>query len=167
MDTKVPERLKKLTKPLTSFADGIMFYVRGLVFLTRHPRLWPYAILPFLINMVIVTCTVVLLYYFLPDISGLIWTRPGAWYYWFLYVPYLIILGFLVLILGYILFFMILPGIVGPPFKGKLTRYTRQILKKTTLSPVGGVYVDVIEPTIIEIRKALRLLLLTVILLPL
>jgi CysZ protein len=159
--------LKALSTPLTRFLDGVLFYLRGFVFLARHRRLWPYAILPFLINMVIVVAAAVVLFLFLPDISGLIWDPPAAWYLWLLYVPYVVLLGFLVLLLSYILFFMILPGIVAPPFKGKLTRYTREILKETSVHPVGGFYVDVVEPTILEIRKGLRLLFITVILLPL
>jgi CysZ protein len=167
MEQPIPERLKTLATPFTRFLDGILFYLRGFAFLARHPKLWPYAILPFLINLLVVAAAAVALFYFLPEIGGLLWKPPTAWYGWLLYVPYVVVLGFLILIVSYILFFMILPGIIAPPFKGKLTRYTREILKETSVHPVGGIYVDVIEPTILEIRKGLRLLLITVVLLPL
>jgi CysZ protein len=163
---RIPERLKRIATPFGQFADGFLYFFRGFGFLSKHSELWPYAVLPFVINMVIVTVAAGALLYFFPEITGLVLAPPNAWYGWFWYVPFLLLYFLAIGFFMYFLFFMILPGIVAPPFKGKLCRYTRQILKGAELNPVGGLYVDVIEPTLIELRKAVRLLAITLLLLP-
>jgi CysZ protein len=165
MKWKPRQVLQRASAPLLQFADGFLCFLRGFVFLGRHPALWPYAVLPFLINAAIVVAAGIALAFALPLAARHV-CRPELWWHWILFVLGMIAAIPLGLGLLYFLFFMLLPGIVSPPFKGKLTRYTRQILKKTELRPAGGIWVDAVLPTIIEIRKAVRFLLISLVLLP-
>ena len=166
MKWTLPPRLKKTAAPLGQFADGFLYFLRGFVFLFRNPILWPYAILPFVINAVLAIGAGIALVLLVP--LGAAWiVRPDTWWEWLLLVLALLVAIPLGLGLVYFLFFMLLPGIVSPPFKGKLTRHTRQILKNTALRPAGGFWVDVVLPAIIEARKAFRFLLIAIVLLPL
>ncbi|GEM_PF-3047062 len=166
MESRLPERLKRIVAPPAQFLDGFLFFFRAVPFLARHPILWPYALLPFLINGAIVVASAIALVYFFPDLSGLLWKPPEAWYLWLLYLPYLAVLFLLIPLIAYVLFFMILPGITSPPFKGKLCKHARQIIKKQPVRPAGGFWIDVVMPTVIEIRKGVRVLLTSVLLLP-
>jgi CysZ protein len=159
-------RWKKAAAPLGQFADGFLYFLRGFPFLARNQVLWPYAILPFVINAVLAVGAGVVLVLLVP-LGAAYFVRPDTVWEWLLLVLALIVGIPLGLGLVYFLFFMLLPGIISPPFKGKLTRHTRQILKKTDLRPAGGFWIDVVLPSIIEVRKAFRFLLISILLLPL
>lgn len=167
MQTSLPARVRPVVRPFGQFASAFLTFFRGFGFLARHSALWPWAILPFAINFVIVLAATAALLYFFSDLTGLLLSPPEAWYGWFWYVPYIALCIVLIPFLGYVLFFVILPGIVSPVFKGRLTKHTRQILKGTPVKPAGGFWVDVVLPTVIELRKAGRLILVTLALLPL
>ncbi|MHC5080734.1 MAG: EI24 domain-containing protein [Planctomycetota bacterium] len=165
MPDPLPQRLKRFATPLGQFIDGFLYFFRGLAFLARHSILWPYAILPFVINLFIVLAAGLALVYLIPFLSAKI-TTPEPWWEWILFVFLILVGGVLGLFFLYFLFFMVLPGIIAPPFKGKLTKHTRQLIKKCTVRPAGGFWIDVVMPTVIEIRKALRFLGISLLLLP-
>lgn len=166
MAGKLIQSTRRVASPLLRFADGFLYFFRGFWFLFKNPVLWPYAVMPFVINLFIVAVAVAALAFLVPKL-GFLLIRPQTFLGWAGYVVLLAAGAVFGLFAAYFLFFMLLPGLTSPVFKGKLTRRTRQLLKKVELRPAGGFWIDVVMPTLIELRKALRFLLISLALLPL
>jgi len=136
----------------TDFAAGFLFLFRGLGYLVTHSKLWPYAALPLIINLVIVSGLGILALVLFPEARSLLWTKPLAWYLlilWYCMNFILVALTIFILFLA----FIILSGIIAGPFNGKLARYTRETLTGRKLDPAGGFYVDVLITLVNEIKK--------------
>jgi len=99
------------------FVKGASYVPRGLWFLLRHPRAWPFAALPLLVNGLLLVGFLFGAWHLHDDAMGWIGPEdPAGW----LVVP-LWIGAFLVVVLGAVLATLLLGGILAGPFQEKLS----------------------------------------------
>ncbi|HEY3359005.1 MAG TPA: EI24 domain-containing protein [Polyangia bacterium] len=109
------------------FSRALGYPFLGWRFISAHPALYRYCIIPFILNLLIMTAIGVGLWHYYPDLVAWIWRRPeglGLRVLW--YVLYVFIL-LAVLVLGYALFF-ILQALLASPFNDLLSEKTEELL---------------------------------------
>lgn len=112
---------------ISAFAAGIGDVWRGLTFLAGRPRLWPWAILPFILNIVMFAGLMWLGWHFFSPWVGE-WLPAGdrVWWRetlgWLLRVLYWIVSGLIVVFL-----FVPLATIVAAPFNDILSEHVERI----------------------------------------
>jgi CysZ protein len=152
---------------IVDFAAGFLFLPRGLGYLLGHRSLWPYAVMPLVINSAIITALGVLAVIFFPDLRNLLWSYPASgWLLQVLWYGASVLLG-IVMVLALFVLFIILSGVIAGPFNSKLSRYTRESLSGKKLDPAGGIYVDVILTLLNEVKKLFYFVGLQLLILPL
>lgn len=159
-------RAGKIAKPVADAVQGFLFLPRGLGYLVSHSDLWPYAVLPLVINIAIIALLGGLAFFFFPEIRSLIWDRPDNF---FLEIAWFLLNVVLVIAMLFVLFllFIFLSGVIAGPFNSKLARYTRESLTGRKLDPAGGFYIDVIITLVNEVKKLVYFTLLQIAILPL
>lgn len=146
---------------ISDFVEGILFLPRGASYLVSNRRLWPYAILPLLINIFIVLVLGGLGVVFFPKIRSIVWGRPEEWYWLALWYAFSLLLVVVLLITLFVIFLLLL-GLIGGPFNSKLALRTREALRGEKLNPAGGIYADVLLPVVNEVKKFFLFILLQV-----
>lgn len=144
---------------MASFTRGFICLLRALTFLLRHARLWPLALMPWLISLVIVALLGVGGIYFYPMLREAIWAEPSGVLALFAWWAYSIALAIAVLVVLFGLFVALSATLAGP-FNAQLAKATREILTELTLEPAGGFYVDVWLGIRNEVVKSVYFLLL-------
>lgn len=118
--------------PLRRFARALRLPLRAAAFLARTPRLWPFIVIPALINIVLFGIGVAVVLTNVDALLGWMWVRPvgeGAVVYllvglWYLMRALIVIVG---LVISYI-FVLLVGGILGSPFNDALSERTEIML---------------------------------------
>lgn len=114
------------------FLGGLLLSVRSAKFLIWQPSLWPAAILPALINLIIFVAIATGLVLGTSNILQWIWARPElvAWYHLFMIVLWHVLL--VVMIIGSLVVayyaVLLVAGAVASPFHDRLSRKTEEKL---------------------------------------
>jgi CysZ protein len=109
------------------FFRGAGYLAEGWNFVfSRHPTLLKLCLLPLLINLVVFVGVGIALYFYYGDIVNLIWARPDSWLVRILWYLLYIFIFLLVLLLGYITFF-VLQAILSAPFNDLLSERTESL----------------------------------------
>jgi CysZ protein len=141
-----------LARAIPDFVEGFLFLPRGVSYLASNKKLWPYAALPLLLNVVIMLGLAVAAYFFFPDIRAVMWDRPDSWLLLPFWYAFTVLLG-LGLVIAIFILFLILLSIIAGPFNSKLCLHTLEALRGEKLHPAGGLYVDLLLPVLNEIKK--------------
>jgi len=91
-----------------AYAEGASAPFEGLSFMFQHPRLWRYAVIPILLNLLITVVVLVGLVYAAYTMSGYINRAiPAAWYYWMVKAILILLALVLALILSAVAFLIL------------------------------------------------------------
>ncbi len=100
---------------------GSGYLGRGWRFVTsEHPGLVAYCVAPVIIAIISISTVFGLLSYYYSDLMGMLWSRPDSWYLLTLYYIVAVFVFLLMLVLGYVAFF-IMQTILSSPFNDILT----------------------------------------------
>jgi CysZ protein len=100
---------------------GFGYLFRGFDFvLDKNPSLLKFCVAPLLISLLILSGVGVLLYFYYGDLVNWIWARPESWLLRILWYLMYVFIFLLVMLLGYITFF-VLQAIVAAPFNDILS----------------------------------------------
>ncbi len=123
------------------FFGGLFLSVRSAKFLATQPSLWPAAIMPAVLNLVIFVAVAVLLVFSAGNLLGWIWARPelAAWYHVVLIGIWYVVLTVLTvgsLVVAYYTVLLV-AGVVASPFHDFLSRRSEKKLTGGVVD-VGG-----------------------------
>ena len=97
------------------------YLMKGWKFVfSKHPTLVAYCAAPVIISLLTITAVVALLGYYYNDIMASLWDRPEAWYLVVLWYVVKVFVFLLMLMLGYVAFF-VTQSILSSPFNDILT----------------------------------------------
>ncbi|MCP4872958.1 MAG: hypothetical protein GY898_30060 [Proteobacteria bacterium] len=111
------------------FLKGASYVPRGLWFLLRNPRAWPFAVLPMLVNAVLLVGFLFAAWHLHDNVMG--WIGPDDPAVW-LEVP-IWILSALLVVLGAAVSTLLLGGILSGPFQEKLSEVIEGIASEDPL----------------------------------
>lgn len=132
------------------FAQALVLPVRAAVFLAGQRRLWPFVVLPALVNLVLFGLALFLALRYVGVVVEGVWDRPvvDVFYEWLLlglwYVLYALLVALSVVIAFVVV--LLLGGIVASPFNDALSERVERILTGRREVPqagdtfVGGVF---------------------------
>jgi CysZ protein len=109
------------------FAKGFSYPFRAGHFLLRHPKLYPFVLIPFIINLVVFSLAV---WFGLDRFEGLLaWLTPETSEWWWPFVKYLfwIVAVLLIAVLVFFLF-AIVGNLIASPFNDILSEKTEELL---------------------------------------
>ncbi|RVU48579.1 hypothetical protein EA187_03880 [Lujinxingia sediminis] len=109
------------------FIGGIKLPLKAMRFIAAHSMMWPWMIIPALINIVLFAITAVALVMNAPDLLGWLWARPEATW---LQIVWYAVLGVVLLasvVLSYVAVLMV-AGVVASPFNDQLSVITEREL---------------------------------------
>ncbi|MBW6512116.1 MAG: sulfate transporter CysZ [Desulfuromonadaceae bacterium] len=116
--------------PLTRFSNGFFAPFRAGKFLIGHPRLYPYIIIPLIINVLVFSLTVYLGFNFFNDTVVELIPRRDAWYWaalsYFLWTCAVLLTAVLVFFL-----FSVVGNLIAAPFNDILSEKTEAVLRGT------------------------------------
>lgn len=116
-----------VTTPLVNFVKGFRYPFNSFSFLRRHPRLYPFVILPFIIN---VASFCLVIYFGFDYYRDLVMSRiphGDAWYW--LILNYILLLMAIVVILVLVFFsFAAVGSLLASPFNDLLSERTEWLL---------------------------------------
>ena len=119
---------------------------RGLGVLASHPGLWPLALVPCAMALVVMAGLAALAWVYALDwTADLIATPPeaGGWTWWWRTAQFL---AGLALALAVLVATALLAPAVAEPFLGALARRVRTVVTGTAATPPGGLYANVAAP---------------------
>ena len=87
---------------------------------SEHPSLVGYCAAPVIIAIMSISAVIGLMSYYYGDIMSMVWARPDAWYLLTLWYVVMVFVFLLMLVLGYVAFF-IMQTILSSPFNDILT----------------------------------------------
>jgi CysZ protein len=169
-------------RALKDFKKGISYIFKGVGFFFANRDLWKYIAIPYLINAVIFAVSIVLLYYYLDDMTVFFREKLGleyltyagiAWYakIWTFLLNLLIgilqfLMGFIAVIVAGILFF-VLSQIIASPFYDPFCERIEEKYTKGKIEEISVWQAIKNVPSIIftEIQKMLILILVPLMLL--
>lgn len=159
-------KVSRIGRMVGDFVQGFLYLFRGVGYLLGHTELWPYAVMPLVVNFFIVSALGVGAFFLFPELRSMLWTKPVEWY---LLILWYCLNFLLVAVTVFLLFlaFIILSGIIAGPFNSKLARYTRESLTGRRLDPAGGIYVDVFVTLLNEVKKLVYFTAMQLLILPL
>jgi len=97
------------------------YLMRGWRFVfSEHPTLVGYCAAPVIIAIISISAVIALLSYYYSDLMGALWARPDTWYMITLWYVVMVFVFLLMLVLGYVAFF-IMQTILSSPFNDILT----------------------------------------------
>jgi CysZ protein len=108
------------------FSRGMGYPFAGWRFVSAH-GLYRYCIIPFVLNLLILSVIAALLWHFSPDLVAWIWRRPDGWALRILWYLLYVFILLAVLVLGYALFF-VLQALLAAPFNDLLSERTEELL---------------------------------------
>ncbi|GIX46760.1 MAG: hypothetical protein KatS3mg131_0971 [Candidatus Tectimicrobiota bacterium] len=125
---------------LVEAARGFAYAWRGLAFLVRHRRLWPWALLPMAVNVVVFTAAFALFLFFYPDLYALATgflplEPPASWYGWLWQAPLRLLawmIGLLLLVTALVVIyvaFLLLGTVIAEPFLDVLSQRVEQLVR--------------------------------------
>lgn len=151
--------------PLSHFSRGFFYPFRGGKFLSRHPRLWRYVLIPFLINLLVFSLAVYFgLDFFNQTVVGMIPTGE-AWYWVALSYLAWVVAVLLTMILV-IFSFTVVGNLIASPFNELLSERTEETVMGTvrgepfSLAAMGRVMLDESKKMAVFILLMVLLLLL-------
>ena len=113
-DPRTGSAIKRLFK-------GGGYLLRGWRFVfSEHPTLVGYCAAPVIIAIISISAVIALLGYYYGDIMGALWDKPATWYMVTLWYVVMVFVFLLMLVLGYVAFFII-QTILSAPFNDILT----------------------------------------------
>lgn len=119
---------------------------RGLGVLASHPSLWPLALLPCAIALVVMVGLAALAWFYALDwAADFISTAPeaGGWVWWRRTAQTLVGVG---LLLAVLVGTALLAPAVAEPFLGALARRVRTVVTGAAPTPPGGLYANMVAP---------------------
>lgn len=123
------------------FVRGLVLPFRAAAFVARQPRLWPFVVIPALINMALFAVAAGLVIAYAGDVLGWLWPRPLVegvldglvlvlWY------GASLVFGVVGLAASYLLVVLV-GGIVASPFNDILSERTERLLTGTPVPETG------------------------------
>lgn len=114
------------------FGQGLLLPARAAKFLVFNPSLWPWAILPAILNLVIFAIVATALIFNASTLLEWVWAQPelASWYDWLLRAVWYVVFAILIvgsLIISYYLVLLV-GGAVASPFNDKLSEKAERIL---------------------------------------
>lgn len=114
--------------PVSQFSLGFFYPFRGGRFLSRHPRLWKYVLVPFLVNLLVFSGAVYLgLNFFNERVVGLIPTGD-AWYWVVAYYLLWLLASLLTMVLVFFSF-TVVGNLIASPFNDLLSERTEALVR--------------------------------------
>jgi CysZ protein len=154
--------------PLTRFSKGFFYPFRGGKFLGRHPRLWKYVLIPFLINLLVFSLAIYFgLDFFNHTVVGMI-PSGEAWYWVALYYLAWVIAVLMTMVLVFFSF-TVVGNLIASPFNDLLSERTEEAVMGSASgepfrwSAVGRILLDESKKMAVFILLMLLLLLLNLI----
>jgi CysZ protein len=154
--------------PLTRFSKGFFYPFRGGKFLGRHPRLWKYVLVPFLINLLVFSLAVYFgLDFFNQTVVGMV-PSGEAWYWVALYYLAWVIAVLLTMVLVFFSF-TVVGNLISSPFNDLLSERTEEEVMGSAhgesfrWSAVGRILLDESKKMAIFVLLMVLLLLLNLI----
>lgn len=154
--------------PLSHFAGGFLYPFRGGKFLGRHPRLWRYVLVPFLINLLVFSLSVYFgLDFFSQTVVGMIPTGE-AWYWVVLYYLAWVLAVLLTMLLVFFTF-TVVGNLIASPFNELLSERTEEVVmgrakgESFSFAGIGRVMLDEGKKMAVFIMLMLLLLLLNLV----
>lgn len=119
----------------TRFTSGFTLSFRAVALLKDRPGLWPYVLVPALINAVLFVGAVTLLVLNAGTVVGWVWSPPAveAWYDWALRIAWYLLVALVVALsvgVSYVLTLLV-GGLVAGPFRDALSTRAERILLGT------------------------------------
>ncbi len=137
-----------------SFVDGVLYSFRSLGFINRHPRLYPYIIIPFLINVFLFSLAVYFgLSFFDQTVTGYL-PQGDAWYWILLKYASWVLAGILTMVLVFFSF-TVVGCLIASPFNEILSERTEEILNKTSSNEpfVFSIFLQDMRRTLVDESK--------------
>jgi len=157
-----------LDNPLSRFTSGFFYPFRGGKFLSRHPRLWRYVLIPFVINLLVFSLSVYFgLDFFNQTVVGMLPTGE-AWYWIALYYLAMVVAVVLTMVLVFFSF-TVVGNLIASPFNELLSERTEEVLHGSaqgvpfSLAGIGRVLIDESKKMAVFILLMALLLLLNLI----
>lgn len=155
----------------SAFFDGARAFFRGIGFLFRNPRFFPWVIAPTILNLALFVALTYITYRYYGSIQALFFEDRDEWYWVYTGARYFSWLIFLVLIAVFWFFTFVFVGSkLTAPFNEVLSQKVEEILIPDLVSVPAGVWrfiEDVLRGMVHAVRRELILLLWIVVLLPL
>lgn len=119
------------------FFGGIKLPLKAVRFIAAHPKMWPWMIIPALINIVLFVITAAALVMNAPELLGWLWAQPEATW---LKVVWYAVLGVVLLASVVLSYFAVLmaAGVVASPFNDQLSVITERELCGTVANARDG-----------------------------
>ncbi|WP_230467389.1 EI24 domain-containing protein [Lujinxingia vulgaris] len=119
------------------FIGGIKLPLKAMRFIAAHPKMWPWMIIPALINLVLFVITAVALAMNAPELLGWLWAQPEAT--WLKVVWYVVLAVVLLasVVLSYFAVLMV-AGVIASPFNDQLSVITERELRGTVADARDG-----------------------------
>jgi CysZ protein len=121
----MPLTLKK--NPVSNFSGGFLYPFRAVKFIKDHPELYKFIIIPFFINVVVLSAAVYLGLYFFNSIVIHYIPQGDAWY-WVILSYFLWTVAVLVTIVLVFFGFAVTGAIIASPFNDILSEKTEELL---------------------------------------
>ncbi|MDX9710471.1 MAG: sulfate transporter CysZ [Trichloromonas sp.] len=142
-------------RPVGNFSRGFFSHWQSARFLLRHPSLWKYVLIPFLINLVVFSGSVYLGMDFFNDSVVQLIPRGEAWYWATLYY-FLWIIAVAVTTVVVFFSFTVIGNLIASPFNDLLSERTENLIsgqrdeEPFSLSTFGR---DALVTLAVEVKK--------------
>lgn len=152
-----------------NFSRGFFAPFRSVGILRQNPRLLPYIIIPFLINVVVFSGAVILGVNFFGDTVVSLLPQGEAWYWALLYW---LVWGIAALVTAVLVFFSftVVGNLIASPFNELLSERTEQVLTGKTNDEsftLGKFASDALQTFLMEIKKMWIFVVVMILILPL
>ncbi|RAL25108.1 hypothetical protein DL240_02525 [Lujinxingia litoralis] len=138
------------------FLGGLKLPLRAARFLAARRQMWPWAIIPALINLALFLVVASALALNAPDLLGWLWSQPEAGWIKALWYVVMVLVGAASVVLTYFTVLMA-AGVVASPFNDQLSVITEQELRGQLANARAG------EALIVGILRSIGISLLTLV----
>ena len=126
-------------KGINGFTNGMSAYRRGLQILRKHPDIYPYVIIPFILNVILYIGIIVVSFLYFQDWYESFAADKTAWYWTYLGLKYLTWVFYLLLLFAFCFFtFIPIGSIVTAPFNDMISQKIEAVMLPESVEPGGG-----------------------------
>lgn len=125
MNENFPKQIRQPSNPVFGFAQGLQYPIKAIVFILKSPSLWPWCIIPLIINVTVLWFSWSWLTNYSNDYINAYTSSTGFWASVLRYA--LVVVAFVIRVLAVVIMFIIVGSIAALPFNDFLSEKTDKL----------------------------------------